>query len=246
MTEPPPSQWASRLQTVLGERGRVTVVAETDSTQEAARRLRARPGDAVVALRQVAGRGRLGRRWHDPHGEGVAVTYVAPVAAPERLALGSAVGVAEALERLRAGPVGIKWPNDIVVASRKLAGILIENADGRALIGVGVNVRQKRWPPELAGRAVSLAELGAAAGRLETLETLLAALPKALGRPDEALLRAYRRRDVLVGQQATFGCDGTVVTGRIVSLDPARGLVVETATGRRFLAAATTTLLQDA
>ncbi len=131
--------WTDRLQAVLtdpaGPLRRVIVVRETDSTQDAARRLGAEPGDVVVAWRQTSGRGRLGRAWADTGHEGIAVTFVIDAAPPERLAPACAVGAARAAEGLLAlrgitgearGAVGIKWPNDVVAGGRKLAGVLVE------------------------------------------------------------------------------------------------------------------------
>jgi BirA family biotin operon repressor/biotin-[acetyl-CoA-carboxylase] ligase len=239
------TEWSDRLRAVMGGRGRIVVLSEATSTQDAARRLGARAGDAVVALRQVAGRGRLGRRWHDPEGEGVAVTIVAELAPPEHMAAAGAVGCAEAVERFLGRMVGIKWPNDVMVEGRKIAGLLVETGERLARIGIGVNVTQRAWPANLADRAVSLAQLGVVTDRLEVLEALLRAVPQAWDRPTRSLSEAYARRDVLRGASASFRCRGEVVTGRVLAVDPARGLLVETARGTRQLEAATTTLLPD-
>ena len=246
MSEVPIEQWASRLESALegdGPLRRVFVVRETESTQDAARRLDARPADVVVAWRQTAGRGRLGRAWSDPENQGVAATFVLDVAAPERLTLASAVGAAEAAESLLRRSVGIKWPNDIVADGRKLTGILIERTDGRAYIGIGMNVGQTQWPGELADRAVSLAQLGARVDRVEALEALLGALDRILCLPDDRLVERFCARDVLTGTQATFLAEGRRVTGTVLGIDPVRGLVVRTGGGDVRLPAATTTVL---
>src|SRR5439155_23451041 len=93
--------WPARLHAVVAAHclllRRVTVLRETDSTQDAARRMSAAPGDVIIARRPTSGRGRLGRRWIDLHGEGVALTAViAWHSEPERLAIAAAVGVARA------------------------------------------------------------------------------------------------------------------------------------------------------
>ncbi len=112
----------------------VVIVPETTSTQDAARRLDAAPGTVVIAGRQTAGRGRLGRVWADTGDEGIAASFVCAVAAPERMAVACAVATARAAESVLGRLVGIKWPNDIVAEGRKLAGILIEQSGDRAVI----------------------------------------------------------------------------------------------------------------
>lgn len=250
----PLEQWPERLQRVLDRHGacvfkRITVLRETDSTQDAARRLDAKPGHVVTAWRQTAGRGRLGRQWVDTSDDGVAVTFVVQAEPPERterLPIAAAVGVARAIERCGNGQVrvGIKWPNDIMLSGRKLAGILIEQSDGIALIGIGINVSQQTWPEEIAPRAVSLAQHGVAVDRLVVLQALLDELDAAL-RLDAALLaEEFAVRDVLRGSGATLRCGKQLHTGTIVQVDPFRGLALQTMTGLHWLPAATTTLLE--
>ncbi|MHC4992542.1 MAG: biotin--[acetyl-CoA-carboxylase] ligase [Planctomycetota bacterium] len=237
MSQTPLEQWATRLQRQLDDRGGVLrhahVVRETASTQDAARRLGARPGTVVVAGRQTAGRGRLGRRWNDTREEGVAVTMALDAAALPRLPLVMAVATAETTEVWMAGArAGIKWPNDVLATDgRKLAGVLIERADGVALIGVGINVNQTHWGPALSGRATSLYETRGAAGsppdRLEVVATLLERVEGALQTTDNELRRGFVARDVLVGRLAWFRSGRDEVHGRVLEIDPLRGLLVE-------------------
>jgi BirA family biotin operon repressor/biotin-[acetyl-CoA-carboxylase] ligase len=246
----PLDQWTDRLQRVLdaldGPLRRVTVLAETDSTQDAARRLSAAPGDVVVAWRQTAGRGRRGRTWADTAEAGVAVTIVTDAGPAPRLAMASAVGAARAAEALLGRTAGIKWPNDVVVAGRKLAGVLIEQAGGRALIGVGLNVGQTEWPPRLAGRAVSLAELGAHVDRVDAAAAVIESMGRALRLAGDELSAQFAARDVLTGSRATFRAANGTITGTVLRVDATRGLLVE-ADGRQvFLPAATTTVVSDA
>ena len=170
---------------------RVTVLCETDSTQDAAKRMNAMPGSVIVTGRQTTGRGRLGRTWIDDAGEGIAVTLVTDRGEPERLAMATAVGTAHAAEAALGSKVGIKWPNDIVVDSRKLAGILVEQADHRAIIGVGMNVRQSSWPAELACRAVSLRQLDCGVDRIDVLTNLICAIDRALCATIDVLAQEY-------------------------------------------------------
>ena len=226
----PIESWPARLESVLTEQctilKRVTVLDVSDSTQDAARRLHARAGDVITTWRQTSGRGRLGRAWADTAMDGIAVTLIVDRGASELLAIASAVGVALAVEGILGRAVGIKWPNDIVVDGRKLSGILIEQIEQLALIGVGVNVSQRQWPAELANRAISLAQLGVDVDRLDVLARLLPTMDQTLRWPVEKIEREFARRDALVGSVATFRAGQRMVTGRVVRIDPLHGLEV--------------------
>lgn len=134
--------------------------AETVSTNLDARA--GRPGDVFTADFQTAGRGRLDHKWLSPPGANLMMSVVLSVGGlpPEQVAtlplvIGLAVceGVGEAI-RAR-----LKWPNDVLVEGRKLAGILCERRGDDVIVGVGVNVGQVEFPPEIAARATSLARL---------------------------------------------------------------------------------------
>lgn len=124
-------------------------------------------GDVFAAARQTAGRGRLGHRWlSEPNAsltmsavlsvDGLAADLVAT------LPLVAGLAVCEGVRRLVAedAVLGIKWPNDVWSNGRKLSGILCERQGERVVVGIGVNVVQTDFPPELAGRATSLSLLG--------------------------------------------------------------------------------------
>lgn len=240
--------WLNTLQHIVDTEcsnlQRVVIIQEVDSTQDEARRTNARPGDVIIAQRQTSGRGRLGRTWADTEGHGIAVTIVIPHGQPERLAIASAVGVSAALQAASGTRqrIGIKWPNDIVAEGRKLAGILIEQTQDRALIGVGMNVSQTSWPLELQDKAVSLTQLGANCDRLQILSLLLPSIDRALGMNDEQLTHEFLQRDVLLGSTATFRCGTRVITGCVHDIDPMRGLKVHDGQSMHWLPAATTTL----
>lgn len=123
----------------------------------------AREGDWLVARRQTAGKGRAGRRWEDGAGNFMGSTAVAlrpgdPL--PQTLALVTGLAAAEAVAAIPGAPqVMLKWPNDLLAAGAKLAGILLERAGEIVVIGVGVNLLHA---PEVPGRATtSLADHGA-------------------------------------------------------------------------------------
>ena len=167
MTDPLPPEFASALDRVrpqlppLGRR--VLFFHTTASTNDVALALAAQgdcEGTIVLADQQTAGRGRLGRAWHSPAGNGLYVSLVLrPARVPGLLTLAAGVALAEAVEAVTALPPDIKWPNDLLVGRRKLAGILAETASGdvpQVVIGYGINVGRQSFPPDLSGRATSL------------------------------------------------------------------------------------------
>ena len=239
MTAP---DWTERIEAAAcGPFNRIVVVDETASTQDTARRLDAGPGTVVVACRQTAGRGRHGRVWADTTDAGIAVSFVTTQPPrQESLAIAAAIGAAIAAESMLKRSVGIKWPNNVVVDGRKLAGILIEQWAGRAVIGIGMNVTQTRWPPALANRAVSLAQLGSTCTRLDAVAALVRAVSLALPVPDDQLCEQFARRDVLPDSHAVFRTGGRTITGTVIRVDPMHGLLVRTDREDVYLPAATT------
>jgi BirA family biotin operon repressor/biotin-[acetyl-CoA-carboxylase] ligase len=207
--------------------GPLRAYRSVDSTQTVARRWGERgapEGAVVLAAHQSAGRGRRGRTWTAPPGAGLLVSIVLrpPLPVPRWPEVGIAAGcaVAEAVEATTGLPVQLKWPNDVLAGARKLAGILAEGcagADGLVILGIGVNVSQaaRDWPPELAGRAVSLAMLGRPVGLADLLGAVLAALERWYGtllRGGFAPVRdAWRTRAVLGQVVATARGPGTAV-----------------------------------
>ncbi len=245
----------------------VEVYAQTTSTQDAARRLigsdaRACDGAVVVADEQTAGRGRLGRQWVAPRGTAVTFSRVCLInesdLSIDRLTLASVVGAAQAIEpHLHAKRVQIKWPNDLLIDGRKIAGILVEtftptgsSPTVAAVIGVGINVSlpEQHLPPEhehLRESITSVHAAGQPADRLLVLADTLRQLDEALTQPDPAhLLQAWRSRCPLLAQTLTLRNNGRTVRGQILDLDPSAGLIVRTDSGAVVhLPAATTTVL---
>ncbi len=234
---------------------RVVVLSETDSTQDEARRIDARVGDVIVAGRQRRGRGRLGRAWLDTGDEGVAVTFVVDAAQSERLSIACAIDVAHAVIasmkvtngwQTRKVKVGIKWPNDIIANGRKIAGVLIAQSDSRAFIGIGINVRQTLWPAELRSRAISLVELGFNVDRVVVIDVLMQSLGWAWRDDDERLVAQFCELDLLTGATGRFRVGDREVRGKVLRVDPMKGLAVLTDTeGEVWLPAATTMVIRD-
>ena len=161
---------------------RVIRLAATASTQDAARDFP--EGTVVVADQQTAGRGRLGRRWETPPGSALLASFVLPARALASLAAG--VAAAEACgERVR-----LKWPNDLLLDGRKLAGILVERRGERCLVGIGINLS---WAPPGAARLE--------ADRDQLLERLGEELERWFEAGDEEVLAAWRTRADTLGRR---------------------------------------------
>jgi BirA family biotin operon repressor/biotin-[acetyl-CoA-carboxylase] ligase len=217
------------------------VLAETDSTNDDAlrdARAGAADGHVVVADAQRAGRGSNGRSWTSPAGTDLYLSIVArpPLSLPQLPPLTLAVGLAvadaageltrEAAPGQAALSTEVKWPNDVWLAGRKTAGILIEASSngaelGPVIIGIGLNVNRERWPELLQDSATSLrAASGApqALDRARTLGVLLGHVERWVDRftqPDgaEHVARALDSRLALRGRPARCGDTRGVVRG---------------------------------
>ena len=199
----------------------------TDSTNERAKELAlegAPHGTLVTAAQQSAGRGRQGRSWVAPPGRALLCSLV--LRDPPRL-LPLAAGVAV---RDVAGPEAlVKWPNDVLLERRKVAGILVEGRpqEGWAVLGVGLNValRPQDFPPELRERAGTL---GLSPDELEPmLERLLTALERWIYASEHEVLEAFRGRDALLDRPVRWSGGA----GRGAGIDGDGRLVVATGDG---------------
>jgi len=200
----------------------------TDSTNARARELAARGaphGTLVTADEQSAGRGRQGRTWTAPRGRALLCSVL--IRDPPRLLpLAAGAAVADVV-----GPQAtIKWPNDVLVGVRKVAGILVEGRpqEGWAVAGVGVNVALRLpddFPVEL---RESAGTLGLAPEAIEpTLAALLGRLEHWIGADVERLLGAVRDRDALLGRSVRWAGGRGIGAG----IDDAGRLVVSSDSG---------------
>lgn len=200
---------------------------ETGSTNADARA--GSSGDVHVADFQTAGRGRLDHRWLAPAGVNLMFSAVLDVAGHEpseiaTLPLVAGLAVVRTLQPLlekSCAKLTLKWPNDVLADGRKLAGILCELCDDRVVAGVGINVNQTSFAPEIADRATSLALLtGNVFERHEVLDKMLAELGRLHARWSETGFAAIHPElaaiDHLSGQMVSIlqtDTDPTPVTG---------------------------------
>ena len=199
----------------------------TDSTNERAKELAATGaphGTLVTADEQTAGRGRQGRQWTAAPRSAVLMSVVLREF-DERLPLTAAVAVADALT----AEATIKWPNDVWIGRRKVAGILVEGRpqEGWAVLGVGLNVSTERFPAELAETATSLRLAGIEADTEAVLAGTLRSLDAWLGAPPARVLEAWRSLDALKGERVRWADGEGIANG----IDDSGALQVETPAG---------------
>jgi BirA family biotin operon repressor/biotin-[acetyl-CoA-carboxylase] ligase len=211
----------------------------------------------VLANHQSAGRGRQGSQWQSPAGCNLLFSLLLEVkdCGHDLLALAASLSVVEAIERTAGSlPVEcrVKWPNDILLADRKVAGILIEKPAAKgaelAVIGIGINVNQPWFPPELAQHATSLAiACGCEISRLTLAVELLCALQRwLLPSPARDVVAAHwKARCDMLGQKVSLECAGAFIRGVVEDIDPFNGLVLREDTGSlRMCHAATSRMVR--
>jgi biotin-[acetyl-CoA-carboxylase] ligase BirA-like protein len=224
-----------------GRFGRPFLYRETcESTQ---RLLERSLGEGAVAVceEQTGGRGRLGRSWSAPAGTAILVSVLLEPPTERAIAELSLVGglaTAEVVETATGLDAQIKWPNDVLVDGRKVAGVLAEASDGAVVLGIGLNVNQEQeqLPADAALPAASLRTAsGSRRERAPVLADLLLRLERAYGRwRDDGLdaLRAgLQARDFLRGRRLVV--DGEPAVG--IGIERGGRLEVEVAGERRLL-----------
>jgi len=220
------------------------ILHETPSTNTAAMALAqkgAENGTVVVAERQTAGRGRLGRSWYSPAGENLYCSVIVrQTASQTRLAewlswlpLLSAVAAARAIQAVAALQARLKWPNDILIGQRKLGGVLCESNGSRTqgrfvVVGIGINVNTPRnaFPDDLRDLATSLAaEAGHPCDRVALLATLLSELEIRIenlsAQQSVDLKREYTKLCSTLGRQVRVSlASGESVEGQADAINP--------------------------
>ena len=199
---------------------RIDYYPAVDSTMRAAIGLE--PGSVVLADRQTAGQGRHGRRWHSEPASGIYCSVVLKPMPVLTLALGLAT--ADAIARATGIECDLRWPNDVMLAGKKVAGILVRNA----IAGIGINVNHTSFPPELAAEATSL--------RLHTdrpisstgiLLHLLPAIDTFVELDQDTILRRFTRASsYAAGRRVTVAEADGIIEGTTAGLNPAGFLIV--------------------
>jgi BirA family biotin operon repressor/biotin-[acetyl-CoA-carboxylase] ligase len=199
-------------------------------------------GGVIIADSQTGGRGRLGRRWHSPPGENLYFSCVLrpklPIARVPAITLCAGLAVCEVVNSLGV-EASIKWPNDVWVGERKLAGVLTEMSTRSqhvesVIVGVGVNVNSTIFPDDLEATSIRL-ETGVEQERSGLLDALLLSMDKWVERYLEggvpALAAAFESHNLLGGRDVQVRIEGALIAGRVASLADDGSLLVEDKSG---------------
>ncbi|MBB6735462.1 biotin--[acetyl-CoA-carboxylase] ligase [Cohnella zeiphila] len=243
------SELLGKLQTRSFGR-KLQVLDAVPSTQDIARQLAeegAPEGTLVIAEQQTQGRGRMGRAWVSPAGKGVWMSLLlrprVPLPQAPQLTLLAAVALSRGIGKEAPLPIGIKWPNDLLVDGRKISGILLESAaeDERLKyvvvgMGISVNLEAEDFPPEVLEKAISLRMAsGKPLDRAEVIASVLEefeSLYELYGEQGFEPIRAlWEARSVTLGRSVTLSTPQGTVEGTAEELDGLGGLRVRQADG---------------
>jgi BirA family biotin operon repressor/biotin-[acetyl-CoA-carboxylase] ligase len=215
-----------------------------ESTNNYAKELAAREapeGTVVIAETQTGGRGRLGREWDSPPGVGLYVSVVLrpllpPIELPQ-ITLITAVAVVRTVRRVTGMAPAIKWPNDLLVNGKKLGGILTEmetesDRIRHVVVGLGLNVNNQKFPPELAKTAISLAQaVGSTFSRLDLLKAWLEEFEdlyeRFLNQGFSEILAEWKRHTITLGRPVTVRQGPREISGQAVDVAPDGALLIQ-------------------
>ena len=223
-------------------------------------------GTIITAEQQTEGKGRLGRVWFSPMGSGIYVSAIfRPAFVPEYapgMSIMTALALYEAVQNCSPSEphlktLSLKWPNDLMIGNRKLAGILTELATEdrnihHVVVGVGINVNEcaEDFPEELAGTATSLrCELGRKFNRVDLLQSFLRSLEKQYEtyllhrlEKDHDRIRKY---SMLIGKDITLQSGRMRMEGKVQDIDADGRLILETSNGVEKIIAGEVTIVKD-
>ncbi len=221
---------------VIGRR--VAVWNRVTSTNDLAARAavsESNDGLVILAEEQTGGRGRRGRSWTSPAGSSILMSVLLfpkpPIDDPGWLTALGAVAVAEVVAQFEGLDARIKWPNDVRVDRRKLAGILVERGQGTVL-GIGLNVNVDEFPEAIRDSATSLRLLvGRPLDRSELARALIQRLDhhheRALAAGPDTLNASYQGLSEHFGHHVELTTTSEILTGKLVGIDLQAGLSLE-------------------
>ena len=239
---------------------KILVYNSTSSTNDiAAEYARNKENDGLVifAEEQTAGRGRAGAKWHSSYADSIlcSILIIDCKLNGELLSLTCAVAIAEAIGKLARGEAKIKWPNDIILNGRKVAGILLESKKSKLgnsyIVGAGVNCHQNvdSFPLELQKTATSIdIENQTVCDRILLAKRLLTVLDHWLEIAEQTskkVIDRWRKLSVQLGHRVTLVWNRRKFTGNCIGIDPEKGLIIQLDTGgMRMFDAAHTSILK--
>lgn len=239
---------------------KILVYKSTSSTNDIAAQYaknKENNGLAIFAEKQTAGRGRAGAKWYSGWGDSVLCSIVLTDCKcnAELLSLACAVAVAEAIGKAASNQAQIKWPNDIILGGKKVAGIILEskaiNGSTAYILGIGINCHQKKgtFPAELHDTATSIdIERGLIVDRNSLAKRLLSCLDhwfEVAQKNSNKVMSRWRKLSIQLGHRVSVLFDGRKFSGNCVGVDPEKGLIVELESGsRKFFDAAHTSIIK--
>jgi BirA family biotin operon repressor/biotin-[acetyl-CoA-carboxylase] ligase len=214
---------------------RILRLEVTDSTMRDAARLADEgcpSGTVVVADRQTRGVGRHGHEWYSEEGSGLYCSIVLRLISSPVITLALGMATADAIESVSGLTCDLRWPNDVLLNARKVAGVLVQVHGDALLAGIGVNVNHAALPPELAEEATSLRiETGMMQSKSLLLDSLLECIDGYCALPSEEVLRMFSSRSSYA-RGMRVRVDGRI-EGVTAGLDPSGFLILEQDNGVR-------------
>ncbi|MHC4244909.1 MAG: biotin--[acetyl-CoA-carboxylase] ligase [Planctomycetota bacterium] len=240
---------------------KILVYNRTSSTQKiAAEYAKNKENDGLVMFteEQTAGKGRADNKWHSSQSESILCSIILTdnKLNAELLSLTCAVAVAEAIGKSANGEAKIKWPNDIMLNGKKVAGILLESkTDGGSntcIIGIGINCHQTKdtFPVELQPIATSIdIENHSITDRISLAKRLLTSMEdwlKVAAQTSEKVIDQWHNLSIQLGHRVKLIYNGHEFSGNCIGIDPEKGLILQLDTGgvRMFDAGHTTIIKQ--
>ncbi len=212
-------------------------------------------GLVIFAEEQTAGRGRAGSKWQSGHGDSILCSIVLTGCKlnPELLSLTCAVAVADGLGKIGGSEAKIKWPNDITLNGKKVAGILLESRSNSTsdtyVLGIGINCHQQKasFPVELQSTATSIdIESHSIADRVSLSKRLLTSVDHWLevaAKKSEKVIEKWRKLSIQLNHRVKLIYNGREFAGNCTGIDPEKGLILQLDTGGvRFFDAAQTSI----
>jgi len=237
---------------------KVVVYSSTASTNDvAAEYAKNKNNDGLVVLaeEQIQGRGRSGNKWVAGYGDSVICSILLTDCgiSAELLSLTIAVATAEAIGKCTKAEAKIKWPNDIILNNKKVAGILVESKKTNKLtayvIGIGINCHQSKlnFPAELRKIATSIdIETGGQIDRISFTKRLLTSVENWLEIAEqnkEEIIEHWQRLSTQLGQRVALIYNKKKFAGNCIGIDPEKGLILQLETGgRRFFTSVHTSI----
>lgn len=224
---------------------KVSILESVDSTNNEAKRRLAVPGaerELIIAIKQTAGRGRMGRGFYSPADTGLYMSLLlrrdSDFSDAVYFTTAASVAVARAIEKLCDKRPTIKWVNDLYLDGSKICGILTEAVSdfetgliSGVVIGIGVNLKTTDFPEDIRRRATALGD--SAPGRCELAAGICAELLSIIDAlPDTSFLTDYRERSLVLGKYVDFTRNGETKTALAVDIDDRGGLIVKFDDGR--------------